>query len=85
MGKIGLNPDGFAARQVADFDFLLAARGFQEDQLRAARRFVAANLSQTENIAIKSDRAFQIIDAEAGVQEFADFFHKHELTTPAWF
>src|SRR4029077_8776892 len=53
-------------------DQLLALRGFEENELRAAAGGMARDLLEAEDITIKLDGFFEIVNAEASVQELGD-------------
>lgn len=79
VGEVRLDLDGFATGKITEFNFLFAAGGFEENELRAARRFVPPDLREAEHVAIEFNSAFEIVDAIASVQKFADFAHARKI------
>lgn len=78
MSEIGLDLNRAAGWEMANLNFLLAFGSFEENELGAARRFVAARFGQAENIFIKGDRFFEVAYAIACVQKFFNRAHPEE-------
>ena len=78
--KVRLHLHRIAAGKVTNLDQLLALGGFEKGEFRPARRFVPALFFQTENLAIELDRALEVVDAVAGVQELFGQTHGGSLT-----
>lgn len=78
MREIGLDLNRAAGWEMANLNFLLAFGSFEENELGAARRFVAARFGQAENIFIKGDRFFEVAHAIACVQKFFNRAHPGE-------
>ena len=83
MGEVGLDRYGAAAREVADFNFLIAFRRLEKNQFGAARRFVPLDFLEAEDVAIEFHGALQIVHAVARVQQFCDLAHiKFNVQSP---
>src|SRR5205814_2180595 len=72
VSQIGAHHDRTAFIKLADLDFFLAFRRFQENQLRAAAGSLAADFLEPENVAVKGNRLLQVGDAITRVQELLD-------------
>jgi hypothetical protein len=73
MGQVGLDLHRPAGGKRTEFDQLRASRRLHENQFRSAGRFVTAKFGQAQNVPVKFNGLFQIIDPVAGVQKFANF------------
>ena len=57
--------------------FWSAAGGFEENQFRSARGFVAADLLKAEDGFVKADALLEVVKPVAGVEQFANV-HRRE-------
>ena len=79
MREIGLHLHRPASGKTAKLDEFFAARRFQENQFRSARRLVSIDFLKPENLAIKFHRAFQIIHTVTRMQQFRDNAHGERI------
>jgi hypothetical protein len=71
--EIGLHHHRGSARgHLAEFDFLLAVRGLEEDQLRAARGGVPTRDLQADDLLVETHAAFDVVHAHPRVEKFFD-------------
>lgn len=75
MGQVGLNLDRAAIGKVAKLDGFFAFLGFQEDQFRTARGFVAAHFFEAEDLPVEADGAFEVVYPVPGMEEFEGQSH----------
>ena len=68
--------------EVAQFDEFLALGRLEENQLRTARRLVAAHFHQAEDFPVKLHGRFKVIHPVAGMVEFANNVHGRNHTSP---
>ena len=69
VGKVGLDLDGTAVGEIAQFDGFLAFRSLQEDEFRAAGRLVASDFVQAEDFAIEPDGPFEVVHPVTGMEQ----------------
>src|SRR5260221_11792465 len=69
MGQVGLHHHRPALGIVANLDHLLAPRRLEKDERRAARRGMARDLLQAEDIAIKGGGFFEIVHPVTGMKQ----------------
>ena len=68
-----------AAVILTDFDVLLAARGFKEDQFRTPRGFVSADFFEPEHFGVEVHGPGQIGDSVAGMKEAGDHEQMNQM------
>src|SRR5262249_39335144 len=76
VSQVGLDLHRAARWIEAQFDQFLAAGRFQEDQLRAARRFMAAHLFQAKHVLVELHRLLEVVEPITGVKELANALHE---------
>jgi len=79
VGEVRLDLNGAAFGEVAEFDGLVAFGGFEEDEFGSAGGFVASNLLEAEDFAVKPDGTFEVIHAVPGVKELEGESHAVRL------
>ena len=72
MSEIRTNHDRTTSVIFTDFDQRLAAGRFQKNELRPAVTFLAADLFESENLAVEVECFFKIGDTVARVKKFGD-------------
>ena len=82
MCQVRLHLHRAARREAAKLNLFLALRRFEEDQFRAARRFVPAQFLQAEHVLVKFHGLFQIVHAIARVQKFSRFHCERTIDQP---
>src|SRR5690606_5745554 len=75
VNKVRLHLHRRCAGHLAEFDFMVAVRRGQEDQLRTARRRVTAADLKAKRIRVELDGALEVVDAHPRVEEF--FHNRH--------
>lgn len=75
VGQVGLDLNGAAVGEVAEFDGFLTFRGFEEDEFGTAGRFMAPDLLESEDFAVKADRPFEVIHAVPGMEQLEGESH----------
>ena len=69
MGKVGADLDRAAGAVFADLDLLLALRGLEKDEFRAAATLAATDFGEAEDITVKPNGLFEVLNAVTGVEE----------------
>lgn len=72
MGQVRPHHYRAALVELADLDFLIAARRLEKNELGAAAGRVPARFLEPEDVPIKGDRFFQVCYAIPGVEELLD-------------
>jgi Protein of unknown function (DUF3445) len=67
--QVGLDVNRAAGRKGAQFDGFLAARGLQEDELRAAGRLVPTDFVEAQDLTVEPDGTVEVVDAITGVEQ----------------
>ena len=57
---------------LADLDLLLALRGFEKDELRSAPALTTTSLLKPQDIAVKMNGLFQIVNTITSVKELSN-------------
>jgi len=76
MGQIRADHHWATGVILADLDLFFRAGGFEKDQFGTSSALASADFLQTEDITVKGNCLFEVLNAIAGVEEFGDHLFK---------
>lgn len=74
--EIGSDLDGTALVKFANFDERLAVRGLEENEVRSSTADAATDFLESDDICVEGNRAFEVRDSIARVEELRNHFEK---------